>query len=955
MDEINKIKKIELNEMEQELYDVVLDEYNDIFENIFNLEENTIFDKILINAKAILGPKKMQLYTEEIITKIITDIKTTIYSADLSSIKHLKKFINATAKKLKSNDKSKLLEIDDIFAHCRDCSECYHTCGQILMKYTLQNGIYYIICVKCKMIYKKNLIHLYCKECQEEYYSYIVDDSEPDYENYYPATWEKYHCPNFIYEEMRCPKCDNMLYYNEKIQLLKCFECNWKCNANNKKWKCELCNEEFSSPVKEYVRFETKPKVNCVRDALVKKILAIPPVEQCCEGGWNKYAKNGFRHVNNDNTKNCNGIYYLGNLQNKKVVVCSECRLVQKFKDVYWECPNCSKIFRCQKRRAKKETKNKVNNLSQYKTLLKDDKNSIFQPKKLNGFYKSEKRKEKEIFFSQEKNVMDKFKIYSKKNSNNSEKCEPLAKIISKKIKTNNIFKKNINLKLQKNRSNNEDEDTGDDNHSSSDKDEQNDSSGDNKPKKFYKNNCKFSFYKKPRNILYNNITKLKKKEKNDSLSFNKNNSENFLRITKNMNFSELIKMKKKENENSSLEDVNILSLNNQKYIRNEKINSSTNENNQNSPNSVSKNNNYKYNQIKTKLIRSNINIRLNININNFTSRPNSTNKNYMNNNLNRNSEGNIDDVKLDIINKEDINKSIDSKKNFIVDDFIFIKQIGEGTFGRIYSVKWKKNEKEYAMKKMFLKNESEIKRNKEQTDLVLNFIKKTGNNGVIKIYGSQYKEIEESNPDNSEETKEKNNYEYNFYVLMELAEIDWEKEINKRKLSKNYYTEGEIYKISRQLIKTFSELQKNHITHRDIKPQNILIVNNTYKIGDFGEAKITEGNSIIKQSIKGTELYMSPILFTALGKRQSIIIHNTFKSDVFSLGMCLFLAATLTFKSLYDIREIKDSKVIKKILEKYLIVKYSYNFVNILVKMLEVDENLRPDFIELENDFLHK
>ena len=99
----------------------------------------------------------------------------------------------------------------------------------------------------------------------------------------------------------------------------------------------------------------------------------------------------------------------------------------------------------------------------------------------------------------------------------------------------------------------------------------------------------------------------------------------------------------------------------------------------------------------------------------------------------------------------------------------------------------------------------------------------------------------------------------------------------------------------------------------------------------------------------------MSPILFTALNKRQSIIIHNTFKSDVFSLGMCLFLAATLTFKSLYEIREVKDSKIIKKILEKYLIVKYSYNFVNILVKMLEVDENLRPDFIDLEKEFFYK
>jgi len=282
----------------------------------------------------------------------------------------------------------------------------------------------------------------------------------------------------------------------------------------------------------------------------------------------------------------------------------------------------------------------------------------------------------------------------------------------------------------------------------------------------------------------------------------------------------------------------------------------------------------------------------------------------------------------------------------FNTEDFKIIKQIGEGTFGKIFIVQLSKNNKEYAMKKMFLKTKAEIKRNKEQTDLVFNFLKKTGNNGVVKIYGSQFKEIED------QDKTENKDYEYNFYVLMELAEIDWEKEINNRKKSNNYYTEGEIYKIMRQLIKAFSELQKNYITHRDIKPQNILIVNNNYKIGDFGEAKITEGNNIIKQSIKGTELYMSPILFTALNKRQSIIIHNTFKSDVFSLGMCLFLAATLTFKSLYDIREVKDSKVIKKILEKYLIVKYSYNFVNILVKMLEVDENLRPDFIELEKLF---
>ena len=45
----------------------------------------------------------------------------------------------------------------------------------------------------------------------------------------------------------------------------------------------------------------------------------------------------------------------------------------------------------------------------------------------------------------------------------------------------------------------------------------------------------------------------------------------------------------------------------------------------------------------------------------------------------------------------------------------------------------------------------------------------------------------------------EKNKDNYNYYELMELGEKDWEKEINSRR--------------------TLSLLQKNHITHRDIKP----------------------------------------------------------------------------------------------------------------------------------------
>ena len=956
-------KKIKFTESEQELYDAILDEYNDIFENIFNIKEKNIFDKILINAKAILGEKKMEAYSKQIISKVLSSLKILNYIPDITALKPLKKYILS----LKKNNKIKkiqCLEVDDIFAHCKDCSKCYHICGEILLKPSKYD---FILCIKCNMVYKKNLIHLYCQECNEEYYSYIVDDSEPDYENYYPATWEKYHCPNFICEEMTCPECEAMLYYNEENHLLKCFECNWKCNSNNKKWICEICDSEFTSPVKEYVRFETKPMVNCVRDALVQKILAHPPPGKCCYEDPSQYI---FRHINKDKENNCNGILYFGYLQKKEVVICSECRLVQHLKEVNWECPNCLKIFNCKKKKQKKSKYKSNINVTKVKNLLKEDKATIFQPKKLAGFHKIEKNQEYFNNFEKERNISNDKDSNNYKRGRKMEKSmtsgvlEPLGRIICKKINPlKYVSSEKYNIAKVKNKKNNSDENENSD----SNENDGNISDSENSLNDIKSNNNStnkqskiFSFYKKPQNNLYNNITKVKKNENSENVSFNNEYSEKFYQTAKNINYPKFYMIKKEalenHNRNLSLKDMKLLSLRNQKYISKSKIKfaKSSNENSlisnknlytdNNLYNSGSKNKN-NYNQIKTKLIHSgkkiNLNLNLNININNYVDRSHSIKNHTIENNLRGDS---LNKNNLNIKNLSGSNNSLDMEEpneNFNPEDFKTIKQIGEGSFGKIYCSEWKKNNKYYAMKKMILHNKNEIKKNKDQTDLVYNFLKKTNNNGVIKIYGSQYNKI--------------SNNEYNFHVLMELAEIDWEKEIKKRKQIKNYYTEGELYEITRQLIKTFALLQKNNITHRDIKPQNILIVDNNYKICDFGEAKVTEGNSVIRQTIKGTELYMSPILFRALNKRQTYIIHNTFKSDVFSLGMCLFLAATLTFQSLYDIRELKDMNLIKNILEKYLIVKYSYNFVNILIKMLEINENLRPDFIELDTDLYQK
>ena len=110
---------------------------------------------------------------------------------------------------------------------------------------------------------------------------------------------------------------------------------------------------------------------------------------------------------------------------------------------------------------------------------------------------------------------------------------------------------------------------------------------------------------------------------------------------------------------------------------------------------------------------------------------------------------------------------------------------------------------------------------------------------------------------------------------------------------------------------------EKLNITHRDIKPQNILIFNGRYKLCDFGEIRVLKRDGLIVQRIRGSELYMSPILFYGLRNKLLQVRHNTYKSDVFSLGMCLFFAAGLSYRGPVEIREVSDMKQKEFILNK--------------------------------------
>ena len=304
--------------------------------------------------------------------------------------------------------------------------------------------------------------------------------------------------------------------------------------------------------------------------------------------------------------------------------------------------------------------------------------------------------------------------------------------------------------------------------------------------------------------------------------------------------------------------------------------------------------------------------------------------------------------------------KKIVYKTNFNSDNYTTLKLLGKGTYGKTYLVEDPKTKERFALKKITINDKIELKENQDEYNLILKLTKEFPELKIINIYGIEIKKLDK--------------YNTVMYVLMEAAKCDWEKEIMNHLELGSYYKEEQLMDILYNLVKSFSILQKKGICHRDVKPQNILCFeNNEYKISDFGEAKNFKKNMInnnnsnkkyskenykyniegntMEQTLRGTELYMSPILFQALRQRMNqSVTYNSYKSDVFSLGMCFFLASSLSYEGLYEVREIvryKDKT--RLVVNRYLSLKYSQKYINVLISMLQINENDRPDFIELE------
>lgn len=118
-------------------------------------------------------------------------------------------------------------------------------------------------------------------------------------------------------------------------------------------------------------------------------------------------------------------------------------------------------------------------------------------------------------------------------------------------------------------------------------------------------------------------------------------------------------------------------------------------------------------------------------------------------------------------------------------------------------------------------------------------------------------------------------------YIVMELVEGQVLSELIKNKGPMEWRQAVEIMK---QMASALSLAHKNHIIHRDVKPQNILITEDGVpKLADFGIAKAVNASTLVGATgtVMGSVHYFSP--------EQARGGYVDEKSDIYSLGIVLY------------------------------------------------------------------
>ena len=198
-------------------------------------------------------------------------------------------------------------------------------------------------------------------------------------------------------------------------------------------------------------------------------------------------------------------------------------------------------------------------------------------------------------------------------------------------------------------------------------------------------------------------------------------------------------------------------------------------------------------------------------------------------------------------------------KKNYL-EDYIHIKEIGEGAFGVVSKIKMKYGGLYRAAKLVKRDALAKAKNKREKFIAEITIPMKTDHPNINKLF---------------EVFEWKNNY----ILIMELCEGgDLFCKIKNQKT----FPESRVADIMKQILSGVVYLHKNHIVHRDLKPENMLYDNEgkTIKITDFGTAIELHPPKKLTLVV-GSPFYMAPEVITG---------DYDEKCDVWSCGVILYI-----------------------------------------------------------------
>ena len=924
-----------------------------------------------------------------------------------------KKFNQNSAKK--NISKNKDIYLTNYRSHCYYDQVPFHICKGRFINVTDPSSNnskpLYVICSNCKMCYYESSILMYCINCKKEFYSSIIPVGDKILP---PATWEKYHCNALINEQMSCIKCGDKFWI--KNSNLFCKKCKLLISPLDVIWTCIICHKEFKSYAKIYNPLEYKLVKLGIRNAKLNRKITKPKEVPCGCLNKKEIENTTFYHKLNGKCNGvlyygtisgkgivvcslCKSISTL----NKFNWYCPQCQktFITKNVNIYsiednnsncnnnnYELNNNTNSLSntttpsISKKTTNNEDYNKntngsrnskeIHNLKSINNKNDEERMRDLHDKLINNaipnyeYQDNNKRRNLSISLMNKQISKSKVNLRSSNNTGNYDNSlddedeynerkhiirhptKRIGHLSITKNNNNNIF--NNSLRSQRINSN-EQKDDG-----KGSRDSINNYNGSNRYSNNYKN---FQVYIPKRTInLFNtkndNDSNNSSKRKGSSIDKNSDYSDNDSRISGVIPISKGINRFRLNYQSPSSERKNLqVKFNGEETDHREKVRELSKKKNERkeSPNEKIEFENEFYKSDINNNGKTIINMRGNLQNNYFLDNEKlkisvlSKSPGQENNKLKNNYfviDKNKDFEKNDLIKSDVfINKNKDLKdyeldnelKPFNFNDFTIITQLGQGTFGKIYLVQNSKGEV-YSMKKIFLSEELDLE------DIIREYrlCYKLKNDNIVEIIGLHNTKLDSTT--------------FIVYILMEVGLTDWEKEIRTYSEKSKSYSEEELISIIKQLVSALSFLQKKNVSHRDIKPHNVLVFKDKiYKIADFGEAKqitkVTQNLQI--NTLRGTEMYMSPLLFNGLRTNQIDIKHNLFKSDVYSLGLCILYACTLTNEYIYDIRKYVDMNDVRKFINKCIGRKYSKKFVELIENMLEINERNRPDFIELE------